>query len=72
MQTACMNIAEYLEHAHLSPEAFGELIGHDGTTVRRWLKGGDVKASDILAMAAKTNGLITADAVMKAVKKRAA
>jgi hypothetical protein len=67
-----MNIAEYLAHARLSPEAFGELIGHDGTTVRRWLNGGDVKGSDILNMVAKTGKLIDADAVMKAIKKRAA
>ncbi len=62
-----MNIAEYLEHSGLSPESFGELIGHDGTTVRRWLKGGDIKGSDILLMVAKSGKLIDVDAVMKAI-----
>ena len=67
-----MNISEYLAHARLSPEAFGELIGHDGTTVRRWINGGEVKGSDIKLMVAVTKRLITADAVLRAIKKHAA
>jgi hypothetical protein len=67
-----MNIAEYLAHTQMSPETFGELIGHDGTTVRRWLSGGEVKGSDIVRMVSKSGGLIDADKVLRAIKKRAA
>ncbi len=60
-----MNIAEYLAHAGMTPEAFGELIGVHGGTVRRWLDGQEIKSGDIATMVRKTHGKITADAILK-------
>ncbi len=61
-----MDIAGYLSASGLSPEAFGELIGHHGTTVRRWLNGGEIKSGDIKKMVAITKGKISADAILRA------
>jgi len=71
VQIERMDIAEYLEHAKISPEAFGELIGRDGTTVRRWLAGAEIKSGDMVAMIRVTHKAITAEALLRAHGKRA-
>lgn len=67
-----MDITEYLAHAGLSPEAFGKLIDVDGSTVRRWMKGGEIKTGDVAAMIRVSHKLITAEALLRSNGKRAA
>lgn len=65
-----MDIAEYLEHAGMSPETFAKLLGVHGGTVRRWLVGGTIKGQHIKTMIEATRGLITAEALLGLRKQR--
>ncbi len=60
-----MDIAEYLEHAGMSPETFAKLLGVHGGTVRRWMKGGSIKSRHIDVMIRATRGQITAEALLR-------